>query len=615
MALLQIQEPAARPETLAEEKLALGIDLGTTNSLAAAADADGRPRVIRDSKNEAIVPSAVHYDKGGVAAVGTDALVSRQNDPQNVICSVKRLMGRGAADVRANYHYEYAAGDGMARVKTAAGDKTPVEVSAEILRFLRARAEKCFEKPADGAVITVPAYFDEAQRQATKDAAQLAGIKVYRLLSEPTAAAVAYGLDHAEEGVYAVFDLGGGTFDVSLLRMQKGVFTVLATGGDAALGGDDYDRVLAELVVQKNGAALPEGGDMLRLLAAARRAKEELSERGNATISADLASGKIECSVSAEEFEQAASQLTDSAMERCRNVLADAGVAAEDVHETVLVGGSTRMPMIKKAVEGLFGRPPFDKLNPDEVVALGAAAQADMLAGNRRGGDWLLLDVIPLSLGLETMGGLAEKIIPRNTVIPIEKSQEFTTHQDGQAAMQIHVVQGERELVRDCRSLAQFNLSGIPPMAAGLARVRVTFRVDADGLLSVSAEEKTTGKRADVAVKPTYGLDEARVLEMLRESFAAADEDARTRRLAESRQNAETLLRAVRQALDEDSGMLAEEEKAAITAAAETLQRSVASEDRDAMESAAKELDAASAPFAARRMNAQMRSALTGKKV
>ena len=611
MTLLQIQEPSPKPEKPAAQKFALGIDLGTTNSMVAVVGENGKPAAVGAP---ALVPSVVHYAADGKITAGAAAQKMRQSDPQNAVSSAKRLLGRAAADVRGDYQYNYAAGaEGMAVIRTAAGEKSPVEIAAEILKFLRRRAEELRGMPVSGAVITVPAYFDEAQRQATKDAARLAGVSVYRLLSEPTAAAVAYGLDNAEEGDYIIYDLGGGTFDVSLLRMQKGVFTVRAAGGDAALGGDDYDRILAALALQKTGAGELSDGDRLRLVAAARETKEILTGSDSAVLRAVLENGEITCEITAAEFENASAPLTAKTVECCKNVLADAKIAAADIKHAVLVGGATRMPQIKKALRQFFGRAPFDNLNPDEVVALGAAAQADLLAGNRRGGDWLLLDVIPLSLGLETMGGLAEKIIPRNTAIPMEKSQEFTTHQDGQTAMSFHVVQGERELTRDCRSLARFTLSGIPPMAAGLARVRATFRVDADGLLSVSAEERTTGKRADISVKPTYGLDENKILQMLNDSFGAAEKDAARRRLLESRQDGEDLLRAVQKALAEAGALLDEKEKAEIEDAAAELENALRGENRDAMDAAAKKLNAASEDFAARRMNADIKRGACGK--
>lgn len=614
MTLLQIQEPASHPATR-PSKLAVGIDLGTTNSLVAAINDSGVPAALGDSAGRKIMPSAVHYAANGAVTVGVAALSRRQADPQNVICSVKRLMGRNAAEVSDFYHYDYVAKtDGMAQLHTAAGNKTPVEISAEILRELRQRAEQSCGRPVEGAVITVPAYFDETQRQATKDAARLAGLPVYRLLSEPTAAAVAYGLDNAEEGDYVIYDLGGGTFDVSLLRLQKGVFTVLATSGDTALGGDDYDRMLAQAAAVKLNRKDLSATDRAHLYAAACTAKETLSAAPAATLRAALSSGEVACEISGEEFAAATAALTAATIDCCRAVLADAGISANAIKDVVLVGGATRMPMIQSAVTDFFERPPITRLNPDEVVSLGAAAQADLLAGNRRGNNWLLLDVIPLSLGLETMGGLAEKIILRNTAIPIVKTQTFTTHQDGQTAMSIHVVQGERELVRDCRSLAQFTLSGIPPLAAGLARVQVSFQVDADGLLSVTATEQSTDKQTQVAVKPTYGLDEAQIADMLHTAFANAQEDAADRQWRESRQDGETLLAAIAKALDEAGHLLAAAETATIAAAAAQLKKALTQEDRDAVEAAIKTLNTASADFAARRMNADIKKALAGKK-
>ena len=610
MTLLQIQEPEETPTSSRPLKLAVGIDLGTTNSVVAAVREGGAVSA-SDSQNRTIMPSAVHYAKDGTITAGHEALSKRAEDPKNVICSAKRLMGRGAADTGESYRYDYADGGGMAVLRTAAGDKSPVEVSAEILRHLRRQAESFFGESVAGAVVTVPAYFDDAQRQATKDAARLAGLHLYRLLGEPTAAAVAYGLDDAEEGDYLVYDLGGGTFDVSVLRMRKGVFTVLAAAGDTALGGDDFDRILMRLAHVKTGAPPLSAEDELRFAAAAREIKEHLTTEDMAMLRAP---GGVECEIGAAEFETASSSLVKSTISCCERALSDAGVLPSDIKQAVLVGGATRMPMIKKAVSELFGRPPFDKLNPDETVALGAAAQADLLSGNRRDDNWLLLDVIPLSLGLETMGGLAEKVIPRNTAIPIEKSQEFTTHQDGQTGMSIHVVQGERELVRDCRSLAQFTLSGIPPMSAGLARVRVEFRVDADGLLSVSATERETGVRANVSVKPAYGLDEAQILSMLDASFAVADEDAELRRAKEASLEGESILRAVEKAVADSPELLSAEEKARIENALSALKKSLGGDSHREIHAAIKELDKVSEDFAARKMNAEIQSVLAGKK-
>ena len=616
MTLLQIQEPTEHDDAPRERRLAIGIDLGTTNSLVAVVDDNGTPQTLGGADGAgAIVPSVVRYGADGGVTVGAAAMAAKTADPHNVIASVKRLMGRSAAEVQAAYQYRYTADDGMVRIQTAAGEKSPVEVSADILRHLRQRTEEHFGRPLDGAVITVPAYFDEAQRQATKDAAKLAGVSVYRLLNEPTAAAIAYGLDYAEEGIYAVYDLGGGTFDVSILRLQKGVFEVLATGGNTALGGDDYDRTLAQVAAQKMQLSKLSDGDWLRLTAAARTVKESLSTAAVGVLRADLSSGEVCCEISAAEFADAAALLTAATVACCQEALKDAKVSAADIRNVVLVGGATRMPMIKKAVADFFGRAPFDKLNPDEVVSLGAAAQADVLAGNRRGDDWLLLDIIPLSLGLETMGGLAEKIIHRNTPIPVEKSQEFTTHQDGQTAMKFHIVQGERELVRDCRSLAVFTLSGIPPMAAGLARVRVLFQVDADGLLAVTATEKNSGQQAQVAVKPSYGLDEEKMLAMLREAHAHAADDADYRRLTEARQEADIVLRAIKKGLSESADLLSAAERQEIDGAIAEVCRAAEGEEQEAILQSLKHLEKASEDFAARRMNAGIKSVLAGKTV
>ena len=625
MALVQLTEPQeAAPR---RRRFAVGIDLGTTNSLVAAmtakGGADGEVRILHAADEAAMLPSAVHYAADGQAQVlvGEAALARRQAQPQEVVTSVKRLMGRSRADIRSDYHYEYSRAEGMVKIRTAAGEKSPVEVSADILRALRARALAASgEAEIAGAVITVPAYFDDAQRQATKDAAKLAGLPVLRLLNEPTAAAVAYGLEHADEGLYAVYDLGGGTFDVSLLRLSGGVFQVLATGGDTALGGDDYDRAVAKYALEHSALGADaelSPADWLRLTAAARTAKEALTENDEAEVHAALQAGECRATITRAAFAEITQPLTDRTLAACRAALADAGVDAAGVDGVVLVGGATRMPPLRAAVEEFFGQAPRAEINPDEVVARGAAAQADVLIGNRSGENWLLLDVIPLSLGLETMGGLAEKLIHRNTTIPIEKRQEFTTHQDGQTAMRIHVVQGERELVADCRSLATFTLTGIPPLAAGLARIRVSFQVDADGLLSVTASERTTGVSAGIEVKPSYGLSEAEFSDMLRSAYAHAKEDLSARRLREAVNDGNALLAALDTAMAEEPErqLLSPAERETITGGMETLRRALAAEKQEAIDAAKTALQQASEEFAARRMNADIRRALAGKRV
>ena len=615
MALLQISEPGQAPDPH-QRRIAVGIDLGTTHSLVAAVR-NGVAECLPDAEGRVLLPSAVRYLDKDRRQIGFEALAARAADPSNVITSVKRLMGRGVQDVanREAMAYRLGGDAGMVQVQTAAGSKSPVEVSAEILATLRYRAEDTFDDELYGAVITVPAYFDEGQRQATKDAAQLAGLNVLRLISEPTAAAIAYGLDNASEGVYAVYDLGGGTFDISILRLTQGVFEVIATGGDSALGGDDYDHALADFALARTGLEVRGDADKAALLVAARATKEALSAADVATFAAALAGGALQLGISRAQFEAATADLTGRTIAAVRKALRDARLQPGELQGIVLVGGATRMPQIRHAVAEFFGRDPLVNLNPDEVVALGASIQANQLAGNGGTDDLLLLDVIPLSLGIETMGGLVERIVPRNQTIPTAMAQDFTTYQDGQTALALHVVQGERDLVADCRSLARFELRGIPPMVAGAARIRVTFTVDADGLLSVSAREQGSGVEASVTVKPSYGLSDDQIARMLQDSFSTAQQDMQARALVEARVDADRMLLATRSALDADGDLLDAEEREAIEALMSALHAARSADDAAAIEAATKALADGTEAFAAERMNAGIARALSGRQI
>lgn len=623
MALLQISEPgmSAAPH---QHKLAIGIDLGTTNSLVATVRS-GLSNVLSDEHGHALLPSAVHYVADGTVYVGFAALKQQNLDPHNTITSVKRFMGRGLKDIDASLlPYRFIKSNNVAsgeivQIDTRAGVKSPVEISAEILKVLKMRAEKALGVDEGrgelvGAVITVPAYFDDAQRQATKDAARLAGLNVLRLLNEPTAAAVAYGLDNASEGVYVIYDLGGGTFDISILKLSKGVFEVLATNGDSALGGDDFDQRIFCWILETSKLTPRNAHDTRLLLSKAREAKEWLTEHAEAHVSCLLSDGEfVNVTLSTDQFITLTANLVQKTLSPTRKAMRDAGLSIEDINGVVMVGGATRMPQIRRTVAEYFKQAPLTNLDPDKVVALGAAIQANVLAGNKSEADMLLLDVIPLSLGLETFGGLAEKVIHRNSTLPVARAQEFTTYKDGQTAMSIHVVQGERELVSDCRSLARFELRGIPPMVAGAARIRVTFTVDADGLLSVSAREQTQGIEANIVVKPSYGLSEDEITNMLKASFNSAEEDKKARMLAEARVDAGAIIEAVTAALAADGELISVEEKQLIEAEMQRLTLVAETQDANAIHQAVEALNHATEAFAAARMDASVSRAFAGK--
>lgn len=617
MALLQIAEPGQSTNPH-EHKLAVGIDLGTTNSLVASVRS-GLPEVLPDSEGRSSLPSVVQY-KNREVVVGHEAKATAADDPVNTIVSVKRFLGRGLSDIQALYGdqpYNFVEKEHTVNLATVQGEKNPIEVSAEILYNLKQRAVETLGDELQGAVITVPAYFDDAQRHGTKDAAELAGIKVLRLINEPTAAAIAYGLDSGQEGVIAVYDLGGGTFDISILKLNKGVFEVLSTGGDSALGGDDFDRAIVDLILDRAGLSHDLTSTSIRkLYDEARNIKERLTDVEATEYSLSLEEGEVVGALTKSDFDDVISELVKKTLRSCRRALKDAEVEKDDILEIVMVGGSTRVPLVREQVASFFGKTPLTSIDPDQVVAIGASIQADILVGNKPDSDMLLLDVTPLSLGLETMGGLVEKVIPRNTTIPVARAQEFTTYKDGQTMMAVHVLQGERELVDDCRSLARFVLKGIPPLTAGIAVIRVTFKIDADGLLSVTAMEKSTGVESSIQVKPSFGLEQDEIAEMLKASMTNAKEDMQARMLREQQIDAIRMVEALQLALEESGHLIADEQELAeIDSAIASLQQSCEGTDGELIKQRIKELDSTSQPFAARRMEDSIKQALTGQSV
>ncbi|MEI6383771.1 MAG: Fe-S protein assembly chaperone HscA [Betaproteobacteria bacterium] len=615
MALLQISEPGQAPDPH-QRRIAIGIDLGTTHSLVASVR-NGVAECLPDELGHVILPSAVRYLANGGRQIGVEAFNAQSQDPQNTIVSVKRLMGRGLHDITnaTQLPYQLIQREGMVGIQTVLGEKSPVEVSAEILATLRYRAEDTFGEDIYGAVITVPAYFDDAQRQATKDAAQLAGIEVLRLINEPTAAAIAYGLDNASEGIYAVYDLGGGTFDISILQLTRGVFEVLATGGDSALGGDDYDRALYDWVLSQHKRKVLTPADRSFVIMASRACKEDLSQHEKTIFKVQFSDGALEVEVTRAQFESVCAHLTQKTLTAVKKALRDAKLSISDVKGVVMVGGSTRMPHIQTAVGQLLGQTPLTNLNPDEVVALGASLQANQLAGNNPNGEMLLLDVIPLSLGIETMGGLVERIVPRNQTIPTAMAQDFTTYQDGQTALALHVLQGERDLVVDCRSLAKFELRGIPPMTAGAARIRVTFTVDADGLLQVTAKEQISGVQAHIDVKPSYGLSDEQIAKMLQDGFSTAEYDKNARSLAEAKLEADRMWIAAQSALSADGQLLSDKERKNIEQLMKATLEAKQLDQPAPIEAATDALAKGTEAFAALRMNHSIAKALSGKNI